>query len=241
MVKYMGVDQTTGLPLYSHLVTEAEENNGTFPGKKKGDIVATTRGDTYATKIERGDATPKVIGGFGTSFSYKSFDLNIQFAYQIGGLFYSNNYGYLGLYHGERIGAAVSSELWNNTWSPTGANANPLYSNTSAKFPIQMYGGANARYQNGTMVADSNYTDLNLFDASYLSIKSVSLGYSVPKSWTNQLKIERVRAFVTLDNMWFFTTVSGIDPRMDITGGFGVGAGSYPYMRNASFGLNITF
>ena len=240
MVKYLGVDQNSGLPLYSHQVTESDVSNGTFPGAKKGDIVGTTNG-SIATKVEIGDATPKVIGGFGTSVTYKGIDFNVQFAYQIGGKFMSRNYGYLGLYHGERIGAAVSTDLWNNTWSPDGANANATYKNTSAKFPMQMYGHSNRRYQSGAEAPGDSYTDMNLFDASYLSVKSISLGYTLPKNWTNQLFIERVRAFITLDNMWFFTKQSGIDPRMDITGGWAVGAGAYPFMRNASFGLNVTF
>jgi hypothetical protein len=241
MVKYMGVDQETGLPLYSHIVTEAEANSNIFTGKKAGDVVGTTQGGAYASRVEIGDATPDVIGGFGTTLTYKSFDLNMQFAYQLGGKFVSLNYCYLGLYRGERIGAAVSTDLWNNTWSPDGANANATYTNTSAKFPIQKYGGPNARFQHGGTAADSNYTDMCLFDASYLSVKSIALGYSLPKSLTDQMNISRLRAYVSLDNMWFFAKATGIDPRMDITGGFGVGCGAYPYMRNASVGLNVTF
>jgi hypothetical protein len=239
MVKYMGVDQTTGLALYSHIVDQSDHENNRFMDKKIGDLVSTTNG-TLATKLEQGDATPKVMGGFGTSLSYKGFDLTLQFAYQIGGLFYSNNYGYMGLYHGERTGQAVSTELWNNTWSPDGANANPLYSNTTAKFPIQMTGG-NMRFQSGPEPQDSNYSTISLFDASYLSVKNFTLGYTMPRQLTNQLFVERVRAFVTLDNMLFYAKVGAIDPRMSITGGYGVGCGAYPFMRNASVGLNVTF
>jgi len=241
MTEYMGVDQQTGLALYSHIVDETDHHsaNNRFMDKKIGELVATTDG-SLCTKLEQGDATPKVIGGFGTTLAYKGFDLAIQFAYQIGGKFYSNNYGYMGLYHGERMGQAVSQELWNNTWSPDGANANATYKNTSAKFPMQMYGG-NSRFQSGPEPQDSNYSTISLFDASYLSVKNINLGYTLPKKLSNQLFVERVRAFVTLDNMWFFTKVGAIDPRMSITGGFGVGCGAYPYMRNVSFGLNVTF
>ena len=239
MTEYMGVDPVTGLALYSHIVNQSDKENNRFMDKQIGDLVATTDG-TLATKLEQGDATPDVIGGFGTSLVFKGFDLNVQFAYQIGGLFYSNNYGYMGLYHGERTGQAVSTELWNNTWSPDGANANPLYTNTSAKFPIQMTGG-NMRFQSGPEPQDVNYSTMSLFDASYLSVKNISLGYTMPKQWSSKLSVERIRASVTLDNMWFFAKAGGIDPRMSITGGFGVGCGAYPYMRNASFGLNVTF
>ena len=239
MVKYMGVDQTTGLALYSHIVDKSDHENNRFMDKKIGDLVSTTNG-SLATKLEQGDATPKWMGGFGTSLSYRGFDLILQFAYQYGGKFYSNNYGYMGLYHGERTGQAVSTKLWNNTWSPDGANANPLYKNTTAYFPMQMTGG-NMRFQSGPEPQDSNYSTISLFDASYFSIKNITLGYNVPKQLTNQMKIERIRTYVTLDNMWFFAKADAIDPRMSITGGYGVGCGAYPFMRNASVGLNITF
>ena len=242
-VRYMGVDQTTGLPLYSHYVTAAEATAGTFGSAKEGDLVGTTN-YSIADRVELGDATPDFIGGFSTSFTYKNFDIAATFAFQIGGKFFSADYGYDGWYNNQKIGKPVSADMKNNTWSPAGANANATYTNTGAKFPMQIYANPNGASWPASGIAWGSswqYTDMSLFNASYLSVKNITVGYNFPQRWMDKIGIGGIRVYASLDNMWLITSQSGIDPRMDITGGWAVGRGTYPYMKTCSLGVNVTF
>jgi TonB-linked SusC/RagA family outer membrane protein len=240
VTQYLGVDSNTGLAQFSHIVTEADVTAGTYAGAEKGDVVPTTD-YTRSDKVEIGDLSPKITGGFGSSVTWKGIDFAVQFAYQIGGKFFSRDYAYQGVYRADRLGEAISTDLWNNTFSPDGANANATYTNTNAKFPMQFAHNTQGRFVSGTMVKDATYSDISMFDASYLNVKNITLGYTLPRQWFSVIGVSGVRAYITLDNFWMFTSTPGIDPRMDITGGFQVNNAPYAYLRNASFGLNVTF
>ena len=229
--KYMGVDKTTGLPLFGALVTE--ENHSKFPEANVGDVVATTD-HSEAYMFDLGDATPDVMGGFSTSFRWKNLDFSATFAFQIGGLFFSHMYGdyaYAASYIGGRY---LSQELVGNTFDET---------NTNAKFPMFMASPNNGEvmYQNGNRVnAGNTYTDLAVFDASYLNVKNITIGYSLPQKWMDKAGIGGVRIYASFDNMWLIAR-QGIDPRNSLTGGYDVGPMPYPQMRSCSLGVNITF
>ncbi len=229
MYKYAGVDQNSGLALYYHRVDADDHAANRFMSNAIGSDVTTTNYN-LASRYDMGDALPKVTGGFGTSLRYKNLDFSAQFAFQIGGKFFSNEYGYNLYWHQNVVGAQVSSDLLNNTWTPE---------NTTAGFPIQMAG--QSTYTTGVTVAGSRYTDRTLYDASYLSIKNLTLGYNLPDRWMQKCGIGGVRVYVSGDNVALLTAKSGFDPRMSMTGGFEVGAMVYPQMRTWSLGVNVTF
>jgi TonB-linked SusC/RagA family outer membrane protein len=243
--KYMGVDQNTGLALYKATVTAddlklATDNPGDsrykdVVGKKVGDEISTTNYE-LADQYEIGSALPDVVGGFGTTLRYKGFDLSALLSYQIGGKYMSFDFGN-NLYEGstgdhrQHIGRAVSSDLWKNTWTPE---------NTGAKFPMQMAEGD--AYYSGASPGDWQFTDLVVFDASYLHVKNITLGYTIPDKTLRTLKyISNFRLFVTLDDMWTKTAKAGVDPRMSFSGGYDVGASPYPYQRSMSVGIDLSF
>lgn len=149
-------------------------------------------------------------------------------AYQLGGKFYSTEYGN-NLYLNNNIGGALSAELIGNTWTPE---------NTNAKFPMAMYGNS---YGDGSTFGSWLYSDMALFSASYLNIKNVTFGYTLPKTQIQRYKISNLRLYVSADNLLMVTSHSGIDPRMSLIGGLEVGAYSYPSMRTISFGVNLDF
>jgi TonB-linked SusC/RagA family outer membrane protein len=225
LFKYAGVDQTTGLPLFYHQVTEADHTAGLYSAVTVGADAKTTNYST-ASRYEVGSAIPDWIGGFNTTFRYKNFDLTGMLAYQLGGKFYSTEYGN-GLYLNNRVGGVLSAELTGNTWTPT---------NTGAKFPMAMYGNS---YGDGSTFGSWLYTDMALFSASYLDVKNVTLGYTLPKALLQKYKISALRVYMSVDNIFMLTTHSGIDPRMSLVGGFEIGAYAYPSMRTISFGVNL--
>lgn len=226
--KYGGVDQTTGLPLFYHKVTEADHTAGLYSDTEVGGDIKSTN-YSIASRYEMGTATPDFVGGFSTFFHYKNLDFSATFAGQIGGKFLSVEYAN-GLYRNERINYAISAELIGNTWTTE---------NTGAYFPMQMYTGD--EYSNGATIGSWAYTDMSLFDASYLSVKSLVLGYTFPKNWLRKLAVSEVRVYASADNMWILTQHAGFDPRMSLVGGLEVGAYAYPYMRTMSLGLTVTF
>ena len=232
---YGGVDQATGLPLISSTVTseniEALRASHYVGELKEGNMVYTTN-HSLATRQEIGDATPKLIGGFNTSFRWKDLDFSATFAFQIGGKFFSNSYA-LYYYDDTTPGYLVSEDLRNNTWTAT---------NTSAKYPMMMYANPNGdSYTYGASIGSWAYTDMSLFDASYLSVKNITVGYNFPQKWMDKIGIGGIRVYASLDNMWLITSKSGIDPRQSLVGGMEVGAMGYPQMRTCSLGVNITF
>ncbi len=230
--KFSGYDAAStvnGSPLFYHNVTAEEAAAGKFgAGVKEGDDILTTNSG-LASKYEMGDAIPEWIGGFTTNVRYKNFDFTAMFAFQLGGKFFSTEYAN-GQYRGSNnIGSAISSELYGNTWSE---------SNKEAYFPMQLYSQS---YHDGATIGSWKYTDMSLFSASYLSIKNITLGYTLPEKITKKAKISSLRVFASADNPVLLYSHSGVDPRWSIVGGFEVGAAAYPYLGVYSFGVDLTF
>lgn len=224
-------DKMAGMPLYYHEVTSEEAKAGMFGGAQEGDNILTTN-SSIASRYEMGDAIPDWYGGFNFNVRYKNFDLTVLLAYQLGGKFYSVEYGN-GLYLGSNRltgGAAISKELVGNTWSE---------SNQSAKFPMLIYG--RDQYQSGATIGSWKYTDMALFNASYLSLKNITLGYTLPKKLVNKANISNLRVYVSADNTVLLSGHSGFDPRMSMVGGMEIGAFAYPYLGVYTFGVNLDF
>lgn len=227
LYKYAGVDQNTGLPMFYHQVTDADVSAGLYNGAKAGESVKTTD-YSQASRYEIGSAVPNWIGGFSTSLRYKNFDLYGSFAYQLGGKFLSTEYAN-SLYVTENPGKPLSAELIGNTFTKE---------NTGAKFPMVMY---NNTYGNGATFGSWLYSDMAVFNASYLNLKNITVGYTFPEKLLGNSKIKRLRIYASGDNIFMLTSHSGIDPRMSLVGGWEVGAYSYPTMRTFSGGINLDF
>jgi hypothetical protein len=75
------------------------------------------------------------------------------------------------------------------------------------------------------------------YDASYLRLKSVELGYTLPRKITNKMKIQRLRFFANGYNLYTFSKLDFVDPEHP-EGTYGY---LYPIMKNFNFGLNLTF
>ena len=89
-------------------------------------------------------------------------------------------------------------------------------------------------------------------NGSYLRLKTVTLGYSIPTENLKRLKISRFMVYCTAENLLTFTKYSGFDPEVSAFSASGQGAtnqntapgvdfGTYPQSRDFTLGLNITF
>jgi hypothetical protein len=74
-------------------------------------------------------------------------------------------------------------------------------------------------------------------DGSYLRLKNLQIGYTLPKNITEKFRCSRLRFYLTASNLFTITNYSGYDPEV----GSGVDYGNYPQSRTFTFGLNATF
>lgn len=97
-------------------------------------------------------------------------------------------------------------------------------------------GRTDATYPRLLMYSDTRNTiasDFYLSDNSFLKVKNIQLGYTLPSNWVKKLTAERVRIYGSLENFFTFTKFRGFDPE--------VSGLAYPTMKQASIGLNVTF
>ena len=85
------------------------------------------------------------------------------------------------------------------------------------------------------------YSNMALFDASYLNVKNITFGYTLPEHLSKKVNISGLRIFATADNVFMFKKHAGFDPRMSLVSGMEVGAYAFPYMRTISFGIDLNF
>lgn len=182
---------------------------------------------------------PDFQGGFNTRLSYKGFDLSAVGIFKSGGILISTLYsasGYLNMLSGRRNNVKV------DYWTPE---------NTDAKYPKPggITSGDNPKYGN----------TLGYFDASYLKIRTISLGYNFARnSWIKNAGIDNLRLYFTVENPFVlfspYHKESGMDPETNSYGNENtavplsdnlrrilvIGTNS-PSTRNYIVGINLTF
>ena len=80
-------------------------------------------------------------------------------------------------------------------------------------------------------------SDRFIEDGSYLRLKNLQIGYSLPEKWISKIKMSRCRIYLSANNLFTLTKYTGYDPEV----GGGVDYGNYPQSRTFMLGLNITF
>ncbi|WP_229738539.1 SusC/RagA family TonB-linked outer membrane protein [Parapedobacter pyrenivorans] len=105
-------------------------------------------------------------------------------------------------------------------------------------------GSTNERPRATLADPNQNYSkpsDFYLEDGSYLRIKTLQLGYTLPTSLTGKIGLRKIRAYASSNNLFTFTKYTGYDP--EVGGGsdvWGIDTGVYPQARSFLFGLNLT-
>lgn len=167
-----------------------------------------------------GNAMPKVYGGFGTTLSYAGVDLNVNFAYSIGGKSYDSGYsGLMTAPYADATGKNIHKDALKG-WSET---------NPTSDIP---------RWQYGDLYTAAG-SDRWLTNASTLTLQNINLGYTLPTRLTKALLINKVRLYMACDNVFYWSKRKGFDPRTSFDGS--TSAGDYSQMRTISGGINIQF
>lgn len=193
------------------------------PNAKPGDVRwVDTNNDGVINdkdKVMMGSYEPRHTFAFGATANWRGFDLSVMFQGVAG------NYIYNGMKHIGMKGADGANMVTDvlGAWD---FNPNSRY----PRLPLQT--DSNSNY--------SNFSDLFLEKGDYLRMKNLTLGYTVPKSLLQRAGLEdvRLRAYVSIDNVFTITGYSGMDPEV---GNFGVDRGVYPMSRFFNFGVNINF
>lgn len=243
MQKWAGVNPENGAPLYykQQNKTISDEDvaagfvNYDVDGKEilavAGDVKRDSKGnalteivttETYseATQFLCGSALPKATGGFGTTFTWKGFDLNADFTYQLGGKVMdweyqrSMNVGSTG----SRGGAFHKDAL--KAWTPE---------NTSSNIPYIYYGQTN----------NASTSSRFLTNASYLCLQNITLGYTLPQNLVSKLGLSKLRVYATADNVWLWSKRQGLDPRQYASGDSNMN--NYSPIRTISGGITVSF
>jgi TonB-dependent starch-binding outer membrane protein SusC len=168
-----------------------------------------------------GNPNPKFTYGINLTFTYKGFDLTGFFYGSQGNqIFNWNTYfiDYWPSFQGQK-----SKALLYDSWTPT---------NTTAKWPEA---NDNSNFSTNTQV-----TSAYIENGSYLRLKTLQLGYTIPARIMNKVNIKSLRVYVQAVNLFTVTKYSGLDPEL---GGddraFGADTGNYPNVKQFIFGLNL--
>ena len=194
-----------------------------------------------------GKTKPEHTGGFNISGRYKNFDLNANFAYQIGGDVYNANALHDMMGNKDTgFGSARVSELA-DCWKMYNVDNNGnLYAVTNPDELRTLNAGAKYALpycEYGLVTSEF------IEDASYLRLQNLSVGYTFPKTWMKPLGISNLRIYATVTNLFCIKGYSGIDP--DVNTDFNAGGNgfptpnydyqAYPKTRSWTFGLNLAF
>lgn len=170
-------------------------------------------------KIDEMDLTQ-----IGNPFPWLTYGLNLDFAWK-GidlSLFFQGVYG-SEIFNGVRMrtegsgNEATLSTAMRDVWTAT----NPNGSIPSPKSPYHS-------------VSSSRYVE----DGSYLRLKDLTIGYTLPEKWTKKMHMQRWRFYISMSNLFTITDYTGYDPEV---GMWGLDWGNYPQSRTFMFGTNINF
>ncbi|WP_229091928.1 SusC/RagA family TonB-linked outer membrane protein [Alistipes senegalensis] len=182
--------------------------------KDGNDYITKSTTVAQANRVIAGSRIPDLYGSLSTSLRWKNLDFSISTNYSIGGKNYDGvYYEFMSCYYTAQAKHKDMLRAWRKPGDVTDV---PKY--TIGETPI--------------------VTDDKLVDASYFSIKNITLGYTLPRRWTSKIGFKAARVSASVDNLCIFTHLKGMDPQYSLTGGT-----SYAYAptRTVSFNLDLKF
>ena len=212
-LEWAGVDRSNGKSVY--YVNDPDDDTA-------GDFIYNGRGATYdydnANYTIIGNATPKVYGGLNTTVSYKGISLSLGFTYKIGGQLYDGAYKDVADdgYYWERI---RSDNYCKNLWTPENPD------------------GTEPAISGLDLTDAMEYSTRHIHNASYLRLKTLSLGYNLPKSVVNKALIKDARVFFS-GSLLTFSKYKDADPEVNE---YGTRGWETPLGKTFVFGIELKF
>ena len=171
----------------------------------------------------QGSSLPDLFGALTNSFTFKGFDLSVMMYYSVGGKLYDADYAEGVRY---RRGFNMATDILDR-WTPE---------NTNTKIPrISEF------TQTNVGAGSSQY----LFNNSFLRLRNVSLGYTIPKTITDKMRVGNIKFFAQGTNLltWGAAAKRGTDPETGLNGTVGNGTngdGAGSIRKSWSFGIQAT-
>ena len=197
-------------------------------GLYEGEDGRPTNDYNAAKRMVVGDPNPDFTGGFNNTFSYKGFDLNVFFTFVSGNDIYNNG----GRFMSSGFGGGLDNQTREilNRWQQPGDITD--IPSLGASFP-----------------SGHRTSSRWIYDGSYIRLRQLNLGYSLPATVLKSLKISSARVFVAGTNLWTKTDYIS-DPEVNtlgtqVTGVQNISAGvdfyTIPQPKTITFGLNVKF
>lgn len=190
------------------------------PNAVPGDVrFVDVNGDGQITDEDRtdiGKGMPDWTYGFNMNISWKNFDFNMMWQGTIGNDIYDAT-------RRTDISATNLPSWMLGRWTGEG---------TSNRIP-RFVRGDNVNWQS---------SDLYVYDGSYLRLKNIQLGYTLPQHLTKKVFISSLRLYIAAENLFTFTKYHGFDPEISSGGtSLGIDYGVYPQARTWTIGANLSF
>ncbi|HEY4327384.1 MAG TPA: TonB-dependent receptor [Mucilaginibacter sp.] len=207
----------------------AYQQTGTQPGDR---YFADVNGDgtvNATDQVSLGSPIPKFFGGFTMDATYKAWDFNAFFSgvygnkifnFQASALESFQNRSFVGIEN-------ISENYYQNAWTPSN------HSNTYARITT-----------NDDVIGSNVASSAYIQNGSYLKLKNLSVGYTLPTDLMRKISLTKVRVYVSTQNLFTITSYKGLDPEIGVQGGNatqnGLDTGIYPSSRYYTIGLNVT-
>ena len=215
--QWYGVDPETGDGLWIADPEKYEEGKATFltrDGKQLTNDYSNAKFDFS------GHSNPNMYGGFNLNAYYKGFDFAAVFSYQLGGKLL--DYGYQDMMGTGSYGEAMSPDLLKAWQKPGDITDVPRIDATAA---------------HNTNISTS-YSTRWLTSSDYLNLRSVTIGYQLPKQILNYVAVKSARLSFAAENLFMLKARQGLNPMAQYNG---LVYNEYMPSRNFTFALNVSF
>ena len=176
-------------------------------------------------KVAIGATTrPNMIYGFGISASWKGLDVNVHFQGAGKTSFFIDGPTVYAFSSGE-WGNILADVAGSNRWIEHEISGTMSTENPNASYPRLSYGGNNNNYRQSTYW---------LRNGSYLRLKTLELGYSIPKPLVNKIRFNNIRLFLRGSNLLTFSSFKLWDPELGSSTGT-----EYPLAKSFTLGLSV--
>lgn len=171
--------------------------------------------------VNMGSLTPTYTGSLSQRFSYREFDLNMLFVFSGGNVM-------------RRETIDMSTDDVNLS------GITDRYTDTQQNGNTRLYVdlAENIRSYAGTISSQWRNSDVNVVDGDYIKLRNISLGYNLPKTFANKIKMESAKFTFQVNNIWYWSAAGNrIDPEVYSANS---GIRNLPLPKTYLFGFNLT-